>query len=64
MRKIQNANISFRVTNDLKKHLTKFCQENDLHNSFVIRQALALYLRGQMVPELPHLKHNASVDRP
>ena len=37
MRKIQNANISFRVTNDLKERLTEFCLDNDLHNSFVLR---------------------------
>ena len=53
MRKIQNANISFRVTNDLKERLTEFCLENDCHNSFVLRQALASYLKGQRKAELP-----------
>ena len=33
MRKIQNTNISFRATTDLKQRLTDFCLENDLHNS-------------------------------
>ena len=41
MRKIQNDNITFRVTTDLKSRLTEFCLENDLHNSAVLRQALA-----------------------
>ena len=55
MRKIQNANISFRVTNDLKERLTEFCLDNDVHNSFVLRQALASYLKGQRKAELPRL---------
>ena len=55
MRKIQNANIPFRVTYDLKKRLIKFCQENDFHNSAVIRQALSSYLKGQMEAEIPRL---------
>ena len=55
MRKIQNANMSFRVTTDLKKRLTKFCEENDLHGSVVVRQALAVYLKGQKEAELPRL---------
>ena len=33
MRKIQNTNISFRATTDLKQRLTNYCLENDLHNS-------------------------------
>jgi hypothetical protein len=45
MRKIQNTNISFRATTDLKQRLTDYCLENDLHNSNVIRQALNSYLR-------------------
>ncbi len=48
MRKIQNANITFRVTGDLKHRLTEYCLENDCHNSAVIRQALASYLKAQM----------------
>ncbi len=55
MRKIQTTNISFRATDELKRRLTKFCEENDLHNSFVIRQALAAYLKEQMTEELPGL---------
>ena len=55
MRKIQNTTISFRVTSDLKERLTRFCEANDFHNSFVIRQALAAYMKGQMEPELPRL---------
>jgi len=47
MRKIQNSNISLRVTNDLKERLTEFSLENDLHCSTVVRQALATYLKGQ-----------------
>jgi predicted transcriptional regulator len=51
MRKIQTTNISFRATENLKRKLTNFCVENDLHNSIVIRQALAVYLRRLAVPE-------------
>ena len=54
MRKIQNDNITFRVTNDLKSKLTEFCLENDFHNSAVLRQALAKYLKEHEV-ELPRL---------
>ena len=46
MRKIQNDNITFRVTTDLKSRLTEFCLENDLHNSAVLRQALAQIPQG------------------
>ena len=62
MRKIQNDNITFRVTNDLKSWLTEFCLENDLHNSAVLRQALAKYLREQMDVELPRLIVNRPAD--
>jgi predicted transcriptional regulator len=55
VRKIQNANMSFRVTADLKKRLTKFCEENDLHGSLVIREALAVYLKRQKEADLPRL---------
>ncbi len=47
MRKIQNTNISFRVTTDLKQRLADYCLENDLHNSNVIRYALNSYLRQE-----------------
>ena len=55
MRKIQNTNISFRATSDLKERLTNFCLENDLHNSSVIRQALASYLRQETKAKIPRL---------
>ena len=55
IRKIQNDNITFRVTTDLKKRVTEFCLENDLHNSAVLRQALARYLKEHMTVELPRL---------
>ncbi len=55
MRKIQNTNISFRATNDLKQRLTDFCIENDLHNSNVIRQALNSYLRLETKEKVPAL---------
>ena len=47
MRKIQNTNISFRATTDLKQRLTDFCLENDLHNSSVIRQAVGFLLEAR-----------------
>ena len=52
MRKIQTTNISFRATDGLKRRLTNFCVEHDLHNSIVIRQALAAYLQRQPLPEI------------
>ena len=55
MRKIQNTNISFRATTDLKQRLTDFCLENDLHNSSVIRQAVASYLRQETKENMPRL---------
>ena len=55
MRKIQNTNISFRATTDLKQRLTDFCLENDLHNSAVIRHALASYLRQETKAKMPRL---------
>ena len=59
MRKIQ----TFRVATDLRKRLTEYCLENDLHNSAVLRQALAKYLKEQMEVELPRLivKHRADM---
>jgi predicted transcriptional regulator len=56
MRKIQDTNISFRATDELKRRLTQFCEQNDLHNSFVIRQALAAYLQRGTVPEVPPIE--------
>ena len=58
MRKIQNTNISFRATTDLKQRLTDFCLENDLHNSSVIRQALNSYLRQETKENMPRLMAN------
>lgn len=58
MRKIQNTNISFRTTTDLKQRLTDFCLENDLHNSNVIRQALNSYLRQETKENMPRLIAN------
>ncbi len=58
MRKIQNTNISFRVTTDLKQRLTDYCLENDLHNSNVIRQALNSYLRQETKENMPRLMAN------
>ena len=58
MRKIQNTNISFRATTDLKQRLTDFCLENDLHNSIVIRQALTSYLRQETKENMPRLMAN------
>jgi predicted transcriptional regulator len=55
MRKIQNTNISFRATTDLKQRLTDYCLENDLHNSSVIRQALNSYLRLETKEKVPAL---------
>ena len=55
MIKIQDANITFRVTGDLKHRLTEYCFENDCHNSVVIRQALASYLKAQMEAGPPRL---------
>ena len=55
MRKIQNTNISFRATEDLKQRLTDYCLENDLHNSNVIRQALNSYLRLETKAKMPRL---------
>lgn len=62
MRKIQNDNITFRVTTDLKSRLTEFCLENDLHNSAVLRQALAKYLKEEMEVKLPRLIVNRPAD--
>ena len=58
MRKIQNTNISFRATTDLKQRLTDICLENDLHNSNVIRQALDSYLRQETKENMPRLMAN------
>ena len=58
MRKIQNTNITFRATADLKQRLTDYCLENDLHNSSVIRQALNSYLRQETKENMPRLMAN------
>jgi hypothetical protein len=61
MRKIQNDNLTFRVTTDLKSRLTEFCLENDLHNSAVLGRALTKYLKEHEV-ELPRLIVNHPAD--
>ena len=58
MRKIQNTNISFRATTDLKQRPTDHCIENDLHNSNVIRHALNSYLRQETKAKMPTLMAN------
>jgi len=53
MRKIQDCNISLRISENLKKRLTDFSLQYELHSSSVIRQALLWYLQRQMDEELP-----------
>ena len=53
MRKIQDSNISLRISNNLKKRLTDFSLQYELHSSSVVRQALLCYLQRQMDEELP-----------
>ena len=53
MRKIQDSNISLRISNNLKKMLTDFSLQYELHSSSVVRQALLWYLQRQMDEELP-----------
>jgi len=55
MRKIQNTNVSFRATTDLKQRLTDYCLKKDLNNSSVIRQALNSYLRQETKAKMPRL---------
>jgi len=52
MRKIQDSNISLRISKNLKKRLTDFSLQYDLHSSSVIRQALLCYLQRQMDDKL------------
>ena len=51
MRKIQDSNISLRISENLKKTLTEFSLRNELHSSSVIRQALIWYLQRHMQEE-------------
>ena len=53
MRKIQDSNISLRISNNLKNMLTDFSLQYELHSSSVIRQALLWYLQRQRDEELP-----------
>ena len=53
MRKIQDCNISLRISKNLKKMLTDFSLQYELHSSSVIRQALLWYLQRRMDEELP-----------
>ena len=55
MRKIQNTNISFRATDDLKPTRTDLCLENDLQNSAGGSQALNSYLRQEAKEIMPRL---------
>ena len=52
MRKIQDSNISLRISKNLKNRLNDFSLQYELHSSSVVRQALAWYLQRQMDEEL------------
>lgn len=45
MRKIQDKNFSFRLSNRLKAKLNNFCEQHDFHTASVIRMALDEYLK-------------------
>jgi predicted transcriptional regulator len=62
MRENKSVNITFRVTSDFKNKLAEFCEEGDLSNSFVIRQALASYLKGQMEAGSDRLNRRAGIN--
>ena len=62
MRENKNVNITFRVTRDFKNKLAEFCEEGDLSNSFVIRQALAFYMKRQMEAGSDLLNCHAGLD--
>ena len=51
MRKIQDSNISLRISKNLKNRLTDFSLQYELHSSSVIRQALLWYLQRHMQVE-------------
>ena len=51
MRRIQDCNISLRISENLKKNLTEFSLRNELHSSSVVRQALLWYLQRHMQEE-------------
>ena len=53
MRKIQDCNISLRISKNLKKRLNDFSLQYELHSSSVIRQALLCYLQRQTDENLP-----------
>jgi len=55
MRKIQDCNISLRISKNLKNRLNDFSLQYELHGSSVIRQALLWYLQRQMDEELPRV---------
>jgi len=55
MRKIQDSNISLRISKNLKNRLNDFSLQYELHSSSVIRQALLWYLQRQMDEELPRV---------
>jgi predicted transcriptional regulator len=62
MRENKSVNITFRVTSDFKKKLAEFCEEGDLSNSFVIRQALAFYMKRQIEAGSDRLNHGAGIN--
>ena len=45
MRRIQDENLSFRLSNRLKEQLINFCEQHDFHSASVIRMALNEFLR-------------------
>jgi predicted transcriptional regulator len=47
MRQIKKTTLQFRVPNELKQQLIKFCEEHDLHSSFVMRRVLSNYLQHE-----------------
>jgi len=55
MRKIQDCNISLRISKNLKNRLNDFSLQYELHGSSVVRQALLWYLQRQMDKELPRV---------
>lgn len=42
----KEVNLSFRVSNKLKKQLTEYCEEKDLRMSIVIRDAIECYIEN------------------
>ena len=61
MRKIQDCNISLRISKNLKNRFNDFSLQYELHSSSVIRQALLWYLQRQMDEELPRVDTSPTV---